>query len=83
MNASFNLSDRYGQVYPSGNADSIGPSSDKSSVLFEYGDTRRSAATGFVSPDLGYKAVCIGFPLETVTEGRNEIYDSILKFFGL
>ena len=83
VNASFNLSDRYGQVYPVGNADSISPSSDKSSVLFEYGDTRRSAATGFVSPDLGYKAVCIGFPLETVTEGRNEIYDSILKFFGL
>ncbi|MGN0189165.1 MAG: xanthan lyase [Candidatus Cryptobacteroides sp.] len=78
----FNLSDACGSVYAVGNADSIAPASERGCVLMEYGDTRRSAATGFVSKD-GHKAVCVGFPLETLTEGKDAIFSSILKFFGL
>ena len=78
----FNLSDACGSIYAAGNADSIAPSSERSRVLLEYGDTRKSAATGYVSED-GHKTVCVGFPLETLTEGKSAIFDSILKFFGL
>ncbi len=61
--------------------DGIVPASASSKTILRYSDTGISAATAYSAP--GYKAVCIGFPLETVKDfGKmEEIFEYCLDFF--
>lgn len=70
-------SERYWVESPDG----IVPSSAASETFLRYSDTGISAATAYTAE--GYKAVCIGFPLETVKDfGKmEEIFEYCLKFF--
>lgn len=55
--------------YHVGHPDSIRPSSKASSTVIRYGDTGASAGTAYSGA--GYKAVCFGFPLETMMDKKD------------
>jgi len=54
------------KIYCVEQADGIVPASDSSRTILRYQDTNISAATCFLGD--GYKAVSVGFPLETIQE---------------
>lgn len=62
-------------VYCVENADGIGAASPRASSLMRYADSGVSAAVSYAARD--YKAVSLGFPLETVTD--TEVLTALLS----
>ena len=72
--------DRNPKIYNVENPDGIVPSCDKASSFLRYTDTNISAGTCFEGD--GYRAVCIGFPIEVIKdEGQAAgLMKGIMKF---
>lgn len=70
-------------IYSVETPDGIEPSASNARTIMRYSDTGISAGTCF---DAGnYKAVCIGFPLEVITDidTKDAIFATIFKDFCL
>ncbi len=72
------------EIYRVESPDGLLPAGRGASTIFKYSDTNISAGVSYTASD-GHRAVCFGFPLETVTseEEFNSIIASAVKFFGL
>lgn len=67
--------DRNPKIYNVETPDGIVPSSERSRTFLRYTDTNISAGTCFEGN--GYRAVCIGFPLEVIKE--QDTLESLMK----
>ena len=72
--------DRNPVIYNVETPDGIVPSCDKAQAFLRYSDTNISAGTCFEGE--GYRTVCIGFPLEVITEDSQieSLIKDIMKF---
>lgn len=74
--------DRHAHFYRVESPDGIVPSCKDAQTVFRYLDNNISAAVAYQAD--GYKAVSLGFPLESLTEAadRKQIIDATLAFFN-
>ena len=72
--------DRNPVIYNVETPDGIVPSCDKAQAFLRYSDTNISAGTCFEGE--GYRTVCIGFPIEVITEDSQieSLIKDIMKF---
>lgn len=70
-----------GYTYRVENPDGISPATSKSSAFLRYADTGITAGIAYDAKT--YKTVCIGFPIETVTDRSvmQNIIDAALNYF--
>ena len=68
-------------IYRVETPDGLLPASEKASVFLKYEDSGIPA--GVCNEGKGYRTVCLGFPVETITDTQamTELFRAVLKFF--